>query len=240
MFVMIRHSLKKHTYKIALGIPMVFLLASSLSLVRDPEEMCIIPDDNRYVEVDEEVTLYVIADADTPINVIGGTVQVPSDLLAIENVSREDSIIDLWTEEPTITNDSEIHFSGGMVNKDGFQGDGRVLTITVRPKEQGEATVEFKDTQMLAHDGTGMEVSCGNNPIVLSIRPKSYPSPDVNGDKQVNLFDFGIVSARLFMEYERLYDLNLDGRITLSDIGIIISNMTAGTRLGSLAITSAR
>ena len=51
------------------------------------------------------------------------------------------------------------------------------------------------------------------------------PNPDVNGDKSVNLFDFGIVSARLFMVYERPYDLNLDGKITIADIGILIANI---------------
>jgi hypothetical protein len=215
---------------------MAFLLASSLSLVRDSEEMCIVPDNNRYVEVGETVTLHVIADADTPINVIGGTIFVPTDLLSIESLSRENSIIDLWAEEPAIVNDSEVHFSGGVINKTGFLGNGRVLTLVVRPIKEGEASIRFDDTQMLAHDGTGMEVTCNNSPITLSIRPETYPSPDVNGDKQVNIFDFGIVSARLFMNYQRLYDLNLDGRITLSDIGILVTNMTTGTRLGSIAI----
>jgi hypothetical protein len=81
---------------------MAVLLASSLSLMRDPNEMCIVPEDNRFVEVGENVTLHVMANADEPVNVIGATISMPHDLLTIDDVSREGSIIDLWAEEPVI------------------------------------------------------------------------------------------------------------------------------------------
>ena len=235
MVEMVRHHLRKHKYKIAVGVPMVFLLASSLSLVRDPEEMCIVPSDNRYVEVGEQVTLEVIADADTPINVLSATIVTPPSM-TIQNISREESIIDLWSDEPVATADGKVHFSGGIIRDTGFLGRGLVLTLTVVPTEAGEAKIFFEDTTMLAHDGTGTEVTCSENPIVLSVRPESFPNPDVNGDKHVNLFDFGVVSARLFMAYNRSYDLNLDGKITIADIGVLISNISSGSRLGSLAL----
>lgn len=240
MIEMVHHQLKKHTYKIAVGVPMVFLIASSLSLVRDTEEMCIVPTDNRYVEVGETVTLQVFADSDVPVNVIGATIVVPPESVTIKDVSRDNSIIDLWSEEPIVSGSSTVHFSGGIVQKSGFVGNGLVLTITVEPTQEGEARIYFEDTKMLAHDGTGMEITCSDNPIVLSVRPKSHPSPDVNGDKRVNLFDFGIVSARLFMVYEKSYDLNLDGKITIADIGVLITNIGSGSKLGSLAILSTK
>lgn len=241
MFEMIHHRLKKHSYKIALGVPMIFLLASSLTLVRDSEEMCIVPDDNRYVEVGETVTLHVIANADEPVNVISATITYPTDLITVEYVSRENSIVDLWSEEPSIEDGSgTVHFSGGIVSDDGFLGNGTVITLNTKPKAPGNATIEFADTKMLAHDGTGMEVACGSSPITLSIRPETYPSPDINGDKRVNLYDFGIVSARLFMAYQRPYDLNLDGKIDVGDIGVLLTNMKGTARLGSLAISWSR
>jgi hypothetical protein len=129
-----------------------------------------------------------------------------------------------------------VHFSGGIVSESGFLGSGIVLTLHVHPLMPGSAQVTLDDVHLLAHDGTGREVTCGSEPITLSIRPRSYPSPDVNGDHQVNIFDFGIVSARLFMAYNSAYDLNQDGRITLADIGIVISSIASGGRLGSLAL----
>lgn len=237
MIEMVRNRLKKHTYKIAFGIPAVLLLASSLSLMRDKEEVCIIPEDNRYVEVGETVTLHVTATADEPVNVIAATIAYPSEYIHIESISREHSIIDLWSEEPTVHDDGSIHFSGGIVSDEGFLGSGTVLTIITTPLKEGAASFAFTDKSMLAHDGTGMEVTCDTSPITLSIRPKTYPSPDVNGDKQVNLYDFGIVSAQLFMVYERAYDLNLDGKVTLSDVGILLKNIRGTDGLGSLAIS---
>ncbi len=236
MYKIVRHHLRQHKYKIALSVPMIFLVASSLSFIRDTEEMCIISEDTSFVEIGETVTLHVIANADEPVNVIGAVITAPEDLITIENISRENSVIDLWSEEPAIK-DSSIHFSGGIVNKTGFLNEGIVLTITLLPIKEGTAVINFEETHMLAHDGTGMDVSCDNSPITLTIRPRSQPSPDVNGDKHVNIFDFGIVSVRLFMTYERAYDLNMDGKITIADIGVLVSNMTTKSQLASLAIS---
>ncbi len=236
MFQMLHHKLKKHKYKIALGIPAVLLIASSLSLSRDTEEMCIVADDNRYVEVGETVTLHLTAKADTPINVIGATLQIPPEHVAVEAIVRDESIIDLWSEEPVLSDSGALHFSGGIITDAGFSGEGRVLTLVTRPLKEGVATIVFTESTMLAHDGTGVEVACETGPITLTIRPASFPSPDVNNDTQVNIFDFGLVSAKLFGTYERTYDLNLDGKITLSDLGVLFSTVTNSSKLGSLAV----
>ena len=222
---MVRHHIKKHRVKLALGIPIAFLLASSLSFMRNPDEMCLVPEDNRFVEVGETVTLHVTAEADEPVNVVGAIIGYPHELVSVEDISRESSIIDLWTEEPYIDEENKIHFSGGIVSDTGFLGKGTIVSIVFKPTQEGTAEIYFEESKMLAHDGTGLEVTCDNYPITLSIRAEEYPNPDVNGDKSVNLFDFGIVSARLFMVYERPYDLNLDGKITIADIGVLISNL---------------
>jgi len=225
-----RHHLKRHKYKLVVSVPMAVLLASSLSLMRDPEEMCIVPEDNTYVEIGETVTLHVLAQADEPINVIGAEVVAPEDYIRLISVHKDDSIIDLWSEEPTIESGQKVSFSGGVVQEGGFTGTGIVLTLTAQMLKEGRASIEFTDARMLAHDGTGRDIGCGRTPLTFSIRPKEYPSPDVNDDMAVNFFDFGLVSARLFWTYERSYDLNLDGRITLSDLGIILSNLGGGAR----------
>jgi len=232
---MVRHGLKRHKYKIVVGVPMAFLLASSLSMVRSPEEMCIVPEDNRFVEVGETVTLHVFAESSEPVNVISGSVWAPEDLVLIKDTSRELSIIDLWTKEPEIV-ENTVSFAGGIISPDGFLGSGVVLAIIVEPLAEGKATIEINDVTMLAHDGTGRPVECAKNPIVLSIRPTTHQSPDVNGDNNVNLFDFGLVSTRLFLSYEKSYDLNMDGRITFADLGIILSNLSGDTRQSSLAL----
>lgn len=233
---MIHHRLKKHTYKIALGIPIAVLLASSLTISRDSQEVCLVPEDSSFVEVGETVTLHVTAQADSPINVIGATMLIPKEYVSVKEISRENSIIDLWSEEPVVKDDGSLHFSGGMVVEGGFIGSGHVLTLVVIPQKEGVVDIGFSEAKMLAHDGTGNEIDCRSGPITLRVRPASFPNPDVNNDKKVNIIDFGIVSARMFVAYERLYDLNLDGKINLLDLGIVISNMYPSGRLGSLAL----
>ena len=234
-----RHQLRRHKYKLVVSVPMAVLLASSLSLIRDPEEMCLVPEDNTYVEVGETVTLHVLAQADEPINVIGARIVAPSELIRITSVRKDNSILDLWSEEPTVINGHEVYFSGGIVQQDGFSGSGVVITMTAQALAEGRAEIKFSEATMLAHDGTGRDIGCGNNPIVLSIRPPSHPSPDVNNDMAVNILDFGLVSSRLFWFYKRSYDLNLDGRITLSDLGIILTNLGGGVQgQSSLALLS--
>ncbi len=215
---------------------MALLLASSLSLVRNPDEVCLVPEDNRFVEVGETVTLHLTAKTDEPINVIGATLIAPKEYVEIVGTDRSLSIIDLWSEEPSVEDGHRVHFSGGIVSDSGFLGTGIVLSVTATPLKEGTATIDVTDIQLLAHDGTGRQVDCEAKPITLSIRPATHPSPDVNGDSTVNLLDFGLVSARLFLSYQRGYDLNQDGKITLADIGIVISNMATSGEQRSLAL----
>lgn len=236
---MLHHHLDRHRHAIVASIPIMFLLASSLSLTRDPEEVCLVPRENRYVAVGEQVTLNVLANADEPINVIGGVVHVPPDYLRIVSLSREASIVDLWSEEPAVLGGSDVHFSGGVVSPTGFTGSGVVLTIVVEPTMPGEATIDLPEAHLLAHDGTGREVSCDRGPLILSIRPAALPSPDVNGDRHINILDVGILSARLFMRYQSSYDLNQDGTVNLTDIRILIAELRAGGILSSLALLAA-
>jgi len=226
MLEMIRHQLKRHKYKIVVGVPMAFLLASTLSLIRDPAQVYLVPNDGKYVAVGEHVRLRLLATADEPINVVGGTIHIPTDRLVVNSISRENSVIDLWSEEPSLSDDGTIRFSGGIISDSGFVGSGIILTLEVSATTTGEAAIGLDDVHMLAHDGTGKEVSSSNNPMTLIVRDSDYPSPDVNGDSRVDFFDFGIVSTRLFRVYESTYDLNLDGKITIADLGVLISQMT--------------
>jgi len=238
---MVRYHIHRHRYKIVVGLPVALLVASSLSFMRSPEDVCIVPEDTRFVEIGETVTLHVMANTDEPVNVIGADVHIPNDTLTLDSIDRDGSIIDLWTKEPEtedMGNTTRISFSGGIVSDTGLLGEAIVLSFAVVPHATGTATVYYENVEVLAHDGTGMEVSCSHHPVTLTIREPDTPSPDVNGDTVVNLMDFGIVSSRLFLSYNTSYDLNRDGRITLGDLFIIIDNMgSSNTNLGSLALS---
>lgn len=238
---MIRYHIHRHRYKIVVGVPVAILIASSLSFMRSPDDVCIVPEDTRFVEVGESVTLHVIANTSEPVNVIGADIHIPNDTLKLDEIDREGTIIDLWTQEPhteDLGETTRISFSGGIVSDTGLLGDAIVLSFSVTPHASGTATVYYEDVEMLAHDGTGRTVSCGHHPVTLTIRDAETPSPDVNDDKVVNLFDLGIVSSRLFLAYNSIYDLNQDGRVTLSDLFVVIENMgDSDSPMGSLALS---
>lgn len=233
--LMIRHHLARHHYKIVVGVPVLVLLASSLSFVRDPDQVWIDPDNHSFVEVGEAVRLHITAHATEPINVVGATVAIPTDRIVVDSLSKEGSVIDLWSEEPT-QNGSTIHFSGGMLDRLGFQGTGILLTLVIHPTKPGDAVFAFHDVHMLAHDGTGREVQLDTKPITLAVRSRGASSPDVNGDNHVNILDLGLVSAKIFLGYRPLYDLNGDGKVSLADLLIIFNIMTRDSELGSLVL----
>lgn len=237
MLSMVRHQLKRHRVKLAIGLPALLLVASSLTLLRAEDSVGLVPAPSRFVAVGEEVPILVVAETKSPINVVGAQVRFPSERIEIVRIEKTNSIVDLWTEEPTVASGT-VTFSGGTIQEGGFVGSGVVATLHVRPLLKGKTTLVFDEAHMLAHDGTGTDIIASTNPVVLSVREAGTASPDVNNDNKVNLADFGIVSSRLFGDYSAEYDLNGDGAITLEDISIVVSSLFEESRLGSFALLS--
>lgn len=221
-----RHVIRRHRYKLAFGLPMMLLLASTLSFLRTGEELVLAPEAGTHLAVGEQAVIHVIADSDTPINAIGGTIALPPHVRLLE-VTTQQSLIDLWTTKPSIDEAAtSISFAGGIVDQGGFVGNGIIFTFTVEALEEGEAPIVFDDAQMLAHDGRGTDVLSDTYELTFAVRGADFPPPDVNGDNKVTITDFGIVSARLFGKYESRYDLNNDGKITIGDLMIVLHNMS--------------
>lgn len=205
-------------------VPVMMLLASSLSMLRSDRELGLSPDDTRYLEYGATSTVSVVFDADRPVNAIGATLAFPPEKVAVDEISLSESSLDLWTEQPTVDSaKGTITFSGGSITKDGLVGPGTLFTFSFTALATGTIVFSFNDGQMLAHDGKGTIIASETYPLSYFIRDTGAPSPDVNHDRTVNLLDFGIVSSRLFGTYKTAYDLNQDGYITLADLRILVS-----------------
>lgn len=227
----LHYHLKRHRYKVLFGAPVILLVASSLSFSRDTENMCLVSDDTQFVQVGESVTMHVVASADEPINVLGGTVSLPTNLVEVDTITRDTSIINLWIEEPVLTEQgAAIRFSGGIVSKGGFTGTGDIFSFTLHTIATGTAEFTFAETHMLAHDGTGTEVTCPGTTMHLVIRDADAPSPDINSDKKLNFYDVGLMTIHLFSSYNPLYDLNHDGTVTMRDMGLLLSTISKENR----------
>jgi hypothetical protein len=93
------------------------------------------------------------------INAISGAVSFPADLLSVKSISKDGSLIKLWSTEPSYSNtDGTVDFEGVVFNP-GFAGaQGKVLTITFVPKRTGKANVFFTSGSVLANDGKATNV----------------------------------------------------------------------------------
>jgi len=93
------------------------------------------------------------------INAADGTIIFDPSKLEVIKVSKEDSIFNLWVQEPTFSNSlGTINFAGGKPSP-GFIGPaGTITTITFRVKAAGSTSLTFASGSVLADDGKGTNI----------------------------------------------------------------------------------
>lgn len=218
-----RHT-KKRKYTLVVA-PIVVAFIAHASLSTTPTHALIVKaDETPFVTVGEEVTVSVRLEAATPINVVGGVVTYPTDLLEVNHISIEDSLMNLWARKPSFSNElGLINFGGGIVEEGGYIGGGNVFTVTFTVLEQGAAHIDLEGAVILAQDGAGTNVLSEGRNGILYARAEGLPSPDVNDDGAITLSDINTVYFGTFGSYDPVLDLNGDGEITFSDVSVLIS-----------------
>jgi hypothetical protein len=192
--------------------------------------------------VGETKTVNFNLDASVPVNSVGATLNYPKDMLEIVALSKEHSFLNLWTEDTTIKESTgEISFSGGSTHPGGVTGTSTIVTVTVRAKHEGPATLSVGHIEVYAADGKGTMVDTGNRPLSLTVTPATAtntggsgssnsvvtaPSPDINGDGKVTLLDASIVMAAISAPYNPRYDFDMNGSVGLDDLSILFSYMS--------------
>lgn len=121
----------------------------------------------------------IVSSADQAMNAISGTISFPRDLLQVVSVSKTNSVLSLWVQDPTFSNtDGTISFSGIVPNPGYTGGRGQVLSIQFRGKKVGTATVTFSSPQVLANDGNGTDILTSTDSATISIVvPSAEPAP---------------------------------------------------------------
>ncbi len=106
----------------------------------------------------------------TVINNVDATIVFPTDLLSVQSISTSGSILNLWVEQPSFSNNAgTISFDGGVPNP-GYSGQGgKVITIYFKAKKSGVATLSFQNGTIRANDGLGTDVTQNRNGISLTI-----------------------------------------------------------------------
>lgn len=119
------------------------------------------------------LTVNVYANSNgTAFNALSGVVSYPKDLLEVISVSKGQSIISLWVQEPSFSNTAgTVNFEGIVLNP-GYNGaNGKVLTITFKVKSVGTANLSFSSGSILANDGEGSEIISGKGTAQFTLIP---------------------------------------------------------------------
>jgi hypothetical protein len=117
----------------------------------------------------ENITIDVkVKSPDQAINAVSGSITFPGDLIQISSISRDNSILNIWTHDPNVSR-NKISFEGVILNP-GYTGQGgSIFHIVFQAKKTGNATVSFNEGSILANDGLGTNIINGLNSTSFNI-----------------------------------------------------------------------
>lgn len=121
-----------------------------------------------------------VGSLDKSMNAASGTVTFPTDKLQVVSVSKNNSIIDFWAQEPNFSNTAGTIKFEGVALPPGYQGgNGRIITITFKGKAIGVADVKMTGGQVLANDGVGTSILATVTGATFTIKAATAPLPEV-------------------------------------------------------------
>lgn len=176
--------------------------------------------------IDKNFTVALNLKAKSSINAAEAALTFNPETVEVVSIAKENSIFSLWLKEPAFSNVSgSVEFAGLAPN--GYQGIGKLFTITFKPKKAGSTALAFSRASVLANDGAGTEILKETIGASFTLKSQDIVPADFNNDGEVNLQDISILlsywSSRRSARYRSTYDLNQDGEINLVDISILLN-----------------
>ncbi len=209
------------------------LFAGMASVISQNESYITIEPSHDTVAKEQSFTIDVKAYAHVPINAVDIVLTYPEDAMVIDSIDTGTSVISLWTKDPYAEN-GNIYIQGGTFRK-GFIGEHTIVRIKAHAITAGEARFLVKNTQLIAGDGSGTEVSLGEASAdslritvtgsedgVLLATAEVAVVTDTDGDGDVDLGDVSkFMSA--WLTRGKTYDFNSDGKMTFKDFSILLA-----------------
>jgi len=98
-----------------------------------------------------------VSSIEEAMNAISGSLDFPQSLLSVASLSKENSILSLWIQEPSFSANS-VEFEGIILNP-GFTGSsGKIVEVEFNPLSVGVAELSFSSGSVLANDGNGTSI----------------------------------------------------------------------------------
>lgn len=201
--------------------------------------------DSATITVGEEFDVSVVVESPISVNVFKGDLRFNESVLAVQSITYNTSIADIWAEEPWYSNGAgTLNFIGGTTQSGGFIGKGKLITITFAAIGNGDGSVWIDDARVLQHDGYGTETTVITPIDALFSVPEATPkkstvyeksgekseilvvpetkSTDLNQDGKQNMADVSMFMVDLAKKNTRS-DFNQDGKVTMSDFSILLN-----------------
>lgn len=155
------------------------LFASTQSAYAAEGSLILIPETGTY-PIGQTFQVAVYADPD---DVTGKAAEADivfnNTLLEVAAISTANSVLTLWSVEPTYSNEEGVVRFAGWSN-DPFRGRNLLLTITFRPKASGTHSVRVDSGALLQSDGRATNILTRLGTGTYSTEPESVAS--VSGD----------------------------------------------------------
>ena len=156
----------------------------------------------------------LVGSPDQPINAISGTISFPYARAEVVSLSKANSILSIWLQEPTFSNTlGTVSFEGVALNP-GFQGQsGTVLTVYFRIIGAGNIPLSFVSASVLANDGNGTPLPAKLGKATFSARQtasgvmvgsQESNSPIVRGEGQ-SLLPYGLTAPEVAVSFAALF-----------------------------------
>lgn len=159
-------------------------LLAPLKMLAAQASLFISPSSKSYV-VGQTFTVSLNLSADLAVNAVEGSLVYPTDKLEALSVSKANSIVSLWVNEPVISkNSGSVYFAGVILNP-GYKGSGaKILSVNFRVKSPGDASVTVANGSALANDGYGTQILSSISegryrlePKIIAPAPPALPLP---------------------------------------------------------------
>ncbi len=124
-----------------------------------------------------------VSSLDQAMNAVSGLVSFPTDKLEVTSISKSDSVVSLWVQEPSFSNSAGTVNLEGITLNPGFVGPaGKVVTLNFKAKSAGRAELRFTSGYILANDGDGTNILTGMGSANFDLAVKQEepaPTPKV-------------------------------------------------------------
>jgi hypothetical protein len=107
-------------------------------------------------------------------NAVSASVLFPADKLQLNSISKSNTIVSFWAEEPSYSNQNGSASLEGVVLNPGFQGSqGTIVTLNFKVKAIGRAQLVISSASVLANDGQGTNILTSASGSDIQLVPTS-------------------------------------------------------------------